>query len=99
MSDFPALPGFYKMLFLYIEPGESSDACLVRVPDEHVASVITILPAPLAWFFPGAAWFYHELVPDVSPVLHSSSMDIRGLMAVWQLANCTKLNICCMIVT
>lgn len=40
VKEFPALTGFYKWLFLYIEPTS------------------TILPAPMTWFFPGAAWFH-----------------------------------------
>ncbi|KAI9508674.1 hypothetical protein F5148DRAFT_1194061 [Russula earlei] len=71
MSDFPALPGVYKALFLYIEPS------------------ITILPAILIWFTPGAAWFHHELIP--APHEHVASIDARTLMAVWQLGNCYLL--------
>ncbi|GBE78702.1 predicted protein [Sparassis crispa] len=72
MSDFPALPGFYKLLFLHIEPAS------------------TILPAILAWFFPGATWFHHQLVPDVNLPL-AALTDTRTIMAIRQLGNCYLL--------
>ncbi|KAI0935671.1 hypothetical protein AcV5_004025 [Taiwanofungus camphoratus] len=70
-SNFPALPGFYKLMYLHIEPAS------------------TILPAILAWFFPGAAWFHHELIPDATPT--PAALDARTVMAVWQLGNCYLL--------
>ncbi|KAK7468438.1 hypothetical protein VKT23_002951 [Stygiomarasmius scandens] len=71
MSDFPALPGFYKLLFLYLEP------------------VSTISPALLIWFWPGARWFHHELVPSAVP--SSGPLDARTTLAVWQLGGCYML--------
>jgi len=79
MSSFPALPGFYQLLFLHIEP------------------ISTISPAFLGWFFPGAAWFYRGLVPEVVGVRETlttvteSTLDVRARMAVWQLTNCYLL--------
>lgn len=46
----------------------------------------TALPALMAWLFPGAAWFHHELIPDGSPV--PTALDPRTTMAIWQLGNC-----------
>ncbi|TFK57702.1 hypothetical protein OE88DRAFT_1731025 [Heliocybe sulcata] len=69
MEDFPALPGFYKALFLYIEPFS------------------TMLPAVMAWTYPGAAWFHRELIPTSAPAV----LDPRSQMAVWQLGNCYLL--------
>ncbi|KAK0506423.1 hypothetical protein EDD18DRAFT_1342732 [Armillaria luteobubalina] len=58
MTDFPALTGFYKFMFLYLEP------------------MSTMIPAVMILTFPGAAWFYHELIPTSSPepleILNSS---------------------------
>jgi len=71
VRDFPALPGFYQALFLYIEP------------------VSTISPAILAWFFPGASWFHHELIP--SAIAASEPLDARTTLAIWQLGNCYLL--------
>ena len=45
----------------------------------------TILPSVLAWFFPGAAWFHHELIPSAAP---AAPLDARTRMAIWQLGNC-----------
>jgi hypothetical protein len=93
MSDFPALPGAYKALFLYIEPGiiypqYFSALLLIRL---NVVA-ITILPAILIWFTPGTAWFHHELIPDQ----HGSfaGVDTRTRMAIWQLGNCTFRSLC-----
>ena len=47
-------------------------------------------PAILAWFFPGAAWFHHELIPSKGPPL--GSLDPRTIMAIWQLGNCPFYN-------
>ncbi|PCH33094.1 hypothetical protein WOLCODRAFT_134893 [Wolfiporia cocos MD-104 SS10] len=73
LSDFPALPGFYQLMYLHIEPAS------------------TILPSVLAWFFPGATWFHHELIPDSTPIPAAGSLDPRTVMAVWQLGNCYLL--------
>jgi len=73
MADFPALPGFYQLMYLYIEP------------------ISTVLPAILAWTYPGATWFHHELVPSNSPALPSGFLDARTTMAIWQLGNCYLL--------
>ncbi|EPQ61134.1 hypothetical protein GLOTRDRAFT_69380 [Gloeophyllum trabeum ATCC 11539] len=72
MVDFPALPGFYKALFLYVEP------------------ISTMLPAIMAWTFPGAAWFHRELIPP-SGALPTAPLDRRSQMAIWQLGNCYLL--------
>ncbi|KIJ59823.1 hypothetical protein HYDPIDRAFT_177691 [Hydnomerulius pinastri MD-312] len=50
--------------------------------------VSTISPAFLAWFFPGAAWFHHELIPIGTS---SGPLDARTTMAIWQLGNCYML--------
>ncbi|KAH9949456.1 hypothetical protein B0H21DRAFT_727985 [Amylocystis lapponica] len=73
MSDFPALPGFYNLLFLHVEP------------------VSTIAPAIIAWFFPGATWFHHQLIPDSTPVPTVALQDSRTIMAICQLGNCYLL--------
>ncbi|KAJ7451153.1 hypothetical protein FB451DRAFT_1284865 [Mycena latifolia] len=72
MSDFPALSGFYQLLFLYLEP------------------ISTMFPALMAWIFPGAEWFHHQLIPSSTPV-PSSPLEPRTLMMVWQLGNCYLL--------
>ncbi|KAH9855838.1 hypothetical protein C2E23DRAFT_812203 [Lenzites betulinus] len=72
ISEFPALPGVYQLLFLHIEPFS------------------TMLPAVMAWVFPGAAWFHHELIPDGTPT-PASLTDARTTMAIWQLGNCYLL--------
>lgn len=51
-------------------------------------AVSTISPAILAWVFPGAAWFHHQLIPSSEPVPDISSLDGRTKMAIWQLGNC-----------
>ncbi|KAG1809935.1 uncharacterized protein HD556DRAFT_1316715 [Suillus plorans] len=71
VRNFAALPGFYRTLFLYIEP------------------VSTVSPAILAWFFPGASWFHHELIPTTTAA--SGPLDARTTMAIWQLGNCYLL--------
>ena len=89
MSDFLALPGAYKALFLYIEPGIIYPCILFSAFIDRTQSnvvVTTILPAFLIWFTPGAAWFHHGLIPD--PHESFSSVDARTRMAVWQLGNC-----------
>jgi len=73
MTKFDALPGFYQLLYLYIEP------------------VSTTIPALMAWIFPGAAWFHHELIPSSAPLEPGAVLEPRTLMAVWQLANCYVL--------
>jgi len=72
-EDFPALPGFYKLLFLHLEP------------------ISTISPAFLAWVFPGAAWFHHQLIPSSDPAPDISTLEGRTKMAIWQLGNCYLL--------
>ncbi|KAI0762395.1 hypothetical protein C8Q74DRAFT_1371449 [Fomes fomentarius] len=71
ISEFPALPGFYQLLFLHIEPFS------------------TVLPAIMAWWQPGAAWFHHQLIPDGSAV--PATANPRTTMAIWQLGNCYLL--------
>ncbi|KAF8203161.1 hypothetical protein BJ912DRAFT_943043 [Pholiota molesta] len=71
-DSFPALPGLYRLLFLYLEP------------------VSTLIPAVIVWVFPGASWFYHQLIPSPLP-FPSQTLDPRTHMAVWQLVNCYLL--------
>ncbi|ETW84226.1 hypothetical protein HETIRDRAFT_313313 [Heterobasidion irregulare TC 32-1] len=71
MGNFPALPGLYKILFLYLEPAS------------------TITPAFLTWFYPGAAWFHHQLIPSSDPF--PKILESRTAMLVWQLGNCYLL--------
>jgi len=66
-SDFMALPGFYKALFLYIEP------------------ISTISPALMVWIYPGAKWFYHELIPSSTSAI---PLEPKSSMAILQLTNC-----------
>lgn len=47
------------------------------------------MPAVMAWSFPGAAWFHHELIPDGTPV-PAALTDPRTTMAIWQLGNCNQ---------
>lgn len=51
-------------------------------------TVSTISPAVLAWFFPGASWFHHQLIPSSSAAPPAGFLDPRTVMAVWQLGNC-----------
>ncbi|KIJ21353.1 hypothetical protein PAXINDRAFT_5523 [Paxillus involutus ATCC 200175] len=54
----------------------------------HIEPLVTIASVFLAWFFPGAEWFYNELVPGVDT---SGPLDARTTMAIWQLGNCYML--------
>ncbi|KAG9095562.1 hypothetical protein FS749_010217 [Ceratobasidium sp. UAMH 11750] len=65
-----ALSGFYKLVFLHLEP------------------VSTMVPAVLCFSFPGATWFYNQLIPGSLP---ESTLNSQTRMAVWQLANCYML--------
>ncbi|KAF9512757.1 hypothetical protein BS47DRAFT_1344997 [Hydnum rufescens UP504] len=47
----------------------------------------TLTGAFAAWFFPGATWFHHQLVPSFDPVPVALN-NVRDKMAIWQLANC-----------
>ena len=86
MSDFPALPGAYKALFLYIEPGIIYLYHIHFLQLTRLVAVSTALPAILIWLKPGAAWFHHELIP--APDESFTSIDARTRLAVWQLGNC-----------
>ena len=55
---------------------------------DSAAPVSTVLPAIMAWWQPGAAWFHHQLVPDGSAV--PATADARTTMAIWQLGNCAS---------
>ncbi|KAF5312614.1 hypothetical protein D9619_003064 [Psilocybe cf. subviscida] len=68
-DSFPALPGVYRLLFLYLEP------------------ISTITPALMVWIFPGATWFYQELIPSALSA-PTGALEPRSLMAIWQLVNC-----------
>ena len=90
---FPALPGFYQALFLYLEPRQYSPFSLLYVEHSltrHGIVVTTISPAFLAWFFPGAEWFHAQLIPVGTP---SGTLDARTTMAIWQLGNCTAVTL------
>jgi len=50
-----------------------------------ILSVTTMFPALMAWVYPGAQWFYDELIP--SPP--SAVFPPRSSMAISQLANCS----------
>jgi hypothetical protein len=63
--------------------------------------VSTTFPALMAWIFPGAAWFHHELIPSSGPLAPGAVLDPRTLMAVWQLANCLsglEINRTCLVI-
>lgn len=45
----------------------------------------TIIPSIMIWGFPGAAWFYSELVPGTA---RKTILDPPALMAIWQLSSC-----------
>lgn len=51
--------------------------------------VTTILPAFMAWMFPGAQWFYEELIPSGASRLPYGHFAPRASMAICQLANCS----------
>ncbi|THH09426.1 hypothetical protein EW145_g2036 [Phellinidium pouzarii] len=61
----------------------------------HIEPVSTISPAFLGWFYPGAAWFYSELIPPLvggaSSESETGALDARASMAIWQLTNCYLL--------
>ncbi|KAG7450765.1 uncharacterized protein BT62DRAFT_1072790 [Guyanagaster necrorhizus] len=88
--DFPALTGFYKFLFLYLEPSQFQLSLRsLHLLTDHL-EVSTMIPAAMILTFPGAAWFYHELIPTpTSEPLQS--LDARSKLAVWQLGNCYLL--------
>ncbi|KAJ6573935.1 hypothetical protein DFH09DRAFT_383695 [Mycena vulgaris] len=56
----------------------------------YLEPISTMFPALMAWVFPGAAWFHHQLIPSSSPV-PSQGLDPRTHMMVWQLGNCYLL--------
>lgn len=95
MSSFPALTGFYKFLFLYLEPC----APLYFFPPSQILNpdtipgvlVSTTLPAIMILTFPGAAWFYHELVPSVEDA--PAFLETRANIAIVQLGNCAYLRL------
>ncbi|KAF5361692.1 hypothetical protein D9758_007362 [Tetrapyrgos nigripes] len=62
-EDFAALPGFYKLIFLHLEP------------------ISTMSPALLIWFWPGASWFHHGLIPSSSATPPSGFLDERTNLA------------------
>ncbi|EIN13320.1 hypothetical protein PUNSTDRAFT_78809 [Punctularia strigosozonata HHB-11173 SS5] len=59
----------------------------------HVEPASTILPAFMAWYFPGATWFHHELIPSPAgtETPPAGFLDQRSTMAIWQLGNCYLL--------
>ncbi len=92
-DSFPALTGFYRWLFLYIEPSACSyvleqQASLTTIFTPRVI-VLTMLPCFFIWTFPGAAWFHHELIPDgtASP---AKALEARTEMSILQLGNCAS---------
>jgi hypothetical protein len=54
----------------------------------HIEPLSTLFPAFLIWFFPGATWFFNELMVGGRP---ETSLDSRTTMAIWQLASCYGL--------
>ncbi|KAF8761857.1 hypothetical protein RHS01_01008 [Rhizoctonia solani] len=52
----------------------------------HLEPLSTITPAIVTFIFPGATWFYNQLVPGL-PTVPDSDVDTRARMAVLQLAN------------
>ncbi|KAJ7171744.1 hypothetical protein C8R43DRAFT_1146093 [Mycena crocata] len=56
----------------------------------YLEPISTMFPALMAWVFPGAAWFHHQLIPSPAPV-PSSPLEARTHMMVWQLGNCYLL--------
>jgi hypothetical protein len=53
----------------------------------HFEPVSTITPAIVVFLFPGATWFYNQLIPGL-PSVPDPGVDARARMAVLQLANC-----------
>ncbi|KIK53040.1 hypothetical protein GYMLUDRAFT_233079 [Collybiopsis luxurians FD-317 M1] len=72
-QNIQVLPGFYKLLFLYLEPASA------------------ILPAPMIWIWPGAAWFHSEQIPSLGPFSPSITLDPRTTLALSHLGNCYML--------
>ncbi|KAJ7139468.1 hypothetical protein C8R44DRAFT_604896 [Mycena epipterygia] len=56
----------------------------------YIEPISTMFPALMAWIFPGAAWFHHQLIPSSAPV-PSTPLEARTHMMVWQLGNCYLL--------
>ncbi|KAJ7226098.1 hypothetical protein GGX14DRAFT_423850 [Mycena pura] len=56
----------------------------------YLEPMSTMLPALMAWIFPGASWFHHQLIPSSAPV-PTVPLDPRTHMMVWQLGNCYLL--------
>jgi hypothetical protein len=86
-AEFPALTGFYRLLFLYIEVRIFQWIRRKRL-NAKTQPGSTILPAILVWLKPGAAWFHSELVPGAQGV---NELDSRTRMAILQLASCTHV--------
>jgi hypothetical protein len=84
ITPLPALSGFYSRMAKPFPalPGFYQFLFL------HVEPLSTLVPAFLIWFFPGATWFFNELI--VGGIL-STSLDSRTTMAIWQLASCYGL--------
>ena len=99
VKNFPALTGFYKALFLYIEPCKYIGTIWCRLlsnkknctPHGRSILVSTILPAVLIWFQPGENWFHHQLIPSAHPA-PVDGLDARTRMVVWQLGNCVSVS-------
>ncbi|KAK0198119.1 hypothetical protein F5146DRAFT_73220 [Armillaria mellea] len=56
----------------------------------YLEPMSTMIPAVMILTFPGAAWFYHELIPTSSPE-PLETLNARSKLAVWQLGNCYLL--------
>lgn len=54
--------------------------------ERRIIPVSTVLPALMAWIYPGTAWFHHQLIPSTYPP--PKSLDPRSTMLVSQLGNC-----------
>ena len=86
-DNFPALPGIYRVLFLYLEP--SKPRYLPAFNGLNIALTVSTMIAPviMVWLFPGASWFHHQLIPSAIPV-PTASLEPRTLMLLRQLTNC-----------
>lgn len=54
----------------------------------HLEPVSTITPAVICFAYPGATWFYNELIPGFQ---RETAIDLRAKMAILHLANCYML--------
>ena len=86
-DNFPALPGIYRVLFLYLEPSEPRYFPASNGLNIALTVSTMIAPVIMVWLFPGASWFYHQLIPSALPT-PTASLEPRTLMLLQQLTNC-----------